>query len=278
MKRGTWEFAAPTDDVLIEQPARRRSLLTSDAPLSSTETGPPPPGAWAASALPPMRVDYSQADARVERRKGFGSTVHYLDFDLVAEVRDVCTPLAEEIVDLLSAAPLFNDPRAAEVTVEVLYAPGFHVARLAQAVHRLRRGLADVLAGVLPAAGRARIAPVMLDAAHTRPPVVDNESLQSGSWADVLVAHVEPLSADLAELVAARPKGFVSDLDTALSDALSGFDVDYFDQAVRLLEQRIVDVRRIKADWFRHQRAIAAQAAERETERSAEVLRKLGLS
>ena len=56
----------------------------------------------AVAPRPPMRVDYSQADARVQRRSGYGELVHYLEFDVVAEVRDRCGPLASEIVGSLS--------------------------------------------------------------------------------------------------------------------------------------------------------------------------------
>jgi hypothetical protein len=87
-----------------------------------------------------------------------------------------------------------------------LLAPGFHVVRVAEAVHRLFWDLTTVLAGAkLSAEARARVAAVVGDAAHGRRPAVDNDGLRSGGWVDAVARHVEPLAADLARVVAQRP-------------------------------------------------------------------------
>lgn len=249
----------------------RRSKL-SGRPAQQPEPGPPrrlPPPA-------PLRVDFSQAEARERRRNGFAYLVHHLDFDLTVEVRDRCAPLAAEVAELLVEWPFFLDPRCEEVDQPELLAPGFHVVRLAMAVNRLRAELAGVLAARLDAGGRARLAAVVRDPAHGRCPEVDNDSLRSGGWVDALVLHVEPLSADLAGVVAGQRAGFVSEFDNALAGALRG--PDSFDQAVLELERRIPEIRRAKVSRLRLERYVAGQAAVRDRKRADDDLRRLRLT
>ncbi|MGE2690094.1 hypothetical protein [Mycolicibacterium pulveris] len=251
--------------------------MTSDAPVLRDDKAPPP---FSKIRFAPVRVDFSQAEAREHRRAGWSAEVHYLDFDAAAEVRDQLAPLAVQVRKLLASPPVFKEPRAGEVQGVVTIAPGFEVLRVAAAVHRLRLELAKVLASTGPGpVVRERLAAVVRDRAHERRPQIDDESLRSGAWADVLVAHVEPLSADLAAVVAGGKPGRVSALDGGISDAfLSDVTQIGFDQAVQELERRIVFLRGEKAKWHRNQREAVKAAEARERQRGAEALRKLGLS
>jgi hypothetical protein len=220
-----------------------------------------------------MRVDYSQAEARAQRHKGY--LAHYLAFDVVAEVRDRCDPLAAEIAGM---GVKFKDQRAADELGQVLIEPGFRVVQVASAVHQLRLDLIRLLARRGSAEVRGRLSAVVSDRATGVRPVIDNDGLRSGTWVDALVAHVEPLRVDLAELVAGRPAGVVDDVDAALTDALRGPQVwDGLDQTVRDLERRVEYLHQQVAAHARARRAFADLEAERERNRAAADLQRLGL-
>lgn len=269
-RAGEWEISVPVVD---EEAGPRRSLLTGARPLDDDRRADPP---FASIRTSRMRVDFDQVEARRERRAGWSAMVHYLEFDAVSEVRGQVAPLAAQISELLATPPVFKEPRADEVQGVVSIAPGFHVVAVAAAVHTLRVELTKVLASSGPASGvRDRLAAVVRDPAHERRPEIDNDSLRSGRWADALVAHIEPLSADLAAVVAERPCGFVSSLDVAISDVLSASDG--LDRSVRDLQRRVADLRRQKASWRRNEREAVDLAASRQRERETAALRRLGL-
>lgn len=228
---------------------------------------------------PPVSFSYGQSEAREQRRRGFGHFIHYEGFDVVAEVREQAGPVAAEIAGLLSCGEWFFDPRRAEVGRDDLWHPGFHVIRVAEAAHRLRDALVKAMADVLPVDGRGRLADLVGDRAFREPVAVTNELLVSGAWVDGLVASVEPLSADLAGLVAAQPAERVSLLDHAISDAFRGPNAwDGFDHSVRDLVGQIPRLRRSQQAHRRWSVAAAEEAAELERRRAGDELRRLGLS
>lgn len=228
-----------------------------------------------------QRVGFSQSAARERRRRL--ECPHYLEFDPVAEVREQCAPLAAELADLLSSPPMFLDPRRGEIDIPVTLFPGFHVARVASSVGRLRRDLVAALASADPGS-RLKLSAVVSDPVHERGPVVDDDGLMSGAWLDALVAHLEPVSGALGAVVAGRPRNVVSALDVAISYALSGADSsgeDYFtflDPAVRELGVAVERLRGQKLSYREHRRFVAAAAADREAAAREARLRKLGVS
>jgi len=271
-----WSVAGTPRGVVDEggSARQRRSLLTSDAPVAREPFVPAP---FSPLQLPPLQVDFTQAEARRERHQGFIGSTHYLVFDAVAEVREQAGPLVGEIRELLGTPPVFREDRADEVAGVVSIAPGFYVVRLAQAVHRARIKLAEVLARVPSSPEvRERLAAVVRDPAQQRRPEISDEVVRSGAWLDVLVAHIEPVSEILAPVVASRPQGRVTEVDAGISAALGG--PEGFDQAVRDLRGRVEVLRRVKRDWRRRERRLAAQEAQRERQRVEDSLRRMGLT
>lgn len=257
-----WDIATVAHDEV-----GRRSLLTGP-PGSDDDRRADPPFSWMRPG--PLLVDYSQAGARESRRQGFGALTHYLELDVVVELRDRLGPEGPKVVALLATQPVFKD----RDEDGGLCAPGRQVVAVAGAVHELRRDLVRALASAQPpAAVRSRLAAVVKSPEHDRRPEIDNAALRSGGWVDALASHVEPISADLAVVVARQPAGSVSALDVAVSEALRGFD-----QAAADLERRVADLQRQKTSWQRGEREATAKATKREREREAEALRELGLA
>jgi hypothetical protein len=220
---------------------------------------------------------YGQVDARERRRLGFGSLVHYLGFDLVAEVRDQAGPLAVEIAGLLSEQS-FWDPRAKEIGQDGLHFPGFAVVRVATAVYQARADLVAAMAPRVCGEARERLSALVASPAFTQPVEVDNDLLRTGYWIDGLVASAEPLSTDLAALVAAQPAELISPLDQAISAALRGSDGWGFDHRVRELAEQIPRLRKEQQVHRRHAAEEAERVAAAEAGQTREALRQLGLS
>lgn len=201
--------------------------------------------------------------------------VHYASFDVVAEVRDQAGPLASEIAGLLSAGPQLFDPQRPEIR---LWFPGFHVDALAKAVQQLRDDLVLAMAPLLTGDARARLAEFVGAPGFKQALVIDNDLLRTGYWVDGLVACVEPLAADLAELVAAGPVHVISRLDQAISDSLRGPDSWGFDYRVRVLAEQIPRLRQQQVVHLRRAAEAAAQAAADQANETRDVLRQFGLS
>lgn len=264
--------------------ARRRSLLTSDAPLSSQRDRPPPrPQVKAA----PRKVDFSQDDARTRRRAGWGIEVHYVEFDVVAEVEAQCRPLADEVRELTSGGVLLSDTRGVRSLFLDLGGeppgvdPHYEVRTIASAVHSLRLSVVKILAEVsvsaLPDGGRERLGAVVRDPAHANVPDVSVDDLKTGAWADALMGHVAPLRDDLTAVVAASRPGRVTALDDAISEALSTPDLRGLDQSARALEHRMPELRYRRALLMDSRAARTALAQQRDQERVERALRELRL-
>lgn len=252
-----WELAAP---------AERKSLMSGlpaddDLPRVDTRV-----------RIDPIRVDLSQAEARLERRKGFGHLVHYVEFDLCAEVEAQCRPVADEVRALTADGVLLRDMQDASGT---RVDPHHDVEVIAKAVHSLRLAVAKILAGT---SARDRVAAAVRDPAHATAPEVSVEDLKSGAWVDCLVRHVAPLSADLAAVVAAAPSGVPSAADLAISQALSTSDRPGLDHAVRALERRFPELRYRRARLVEGRVVMAGAVQRREQERIDRELRELRLS
>ncbi|MCV7300875.1 hypothetical protein H7J93_14710 [Mycobacterium barrassiae] len=275
---GGWDVASPVDS---ERVVRRRSLLTSDAPLSSASSRR---GRGSSVRSVPRRVDFDQAAAREQRGQGW--LVHFTDFDLRQEVSGQLRPLAVEIQGLLADGVRLADRRGvgrlfAEGAAPLELEPLRDVREVARSVRDLRAALVELIAkqplSVLPDGARDRLSAVVADPGHAAIPEVDEADLYSGAWVDRLVAVVEPLSADLAVVVAAQPAGRVSELDVALSEALSSQIPVGFDQRVAMLRNRLPELRN------RRQQALAGRvlaesvAQDRERLRVAADMRRLRL-
>jgi hypothetical protein len=240
---------------------RRRLPRTGASESSSVHVVPKP----RRFGLP--SIEFTQPQARDRRRKRL--QVQYgADFDVVGEVRDILSPLAGEVSEVLSGPITLRDrsrddkPLALRPEVEAVV----------DAVHGLRAAVVELLAGdkQLSAQARARLA----GAVGAGVPEVTDEQLRSGAWVDVLAAHVGPLSADLAVLLGRHPAaaGCVSPESERLVEALKPLD-----SAVLGLARRIPKVRE-RRDLIVAQPAIEAKRkAEAERERRARALARLGL-
>lgn len=148
---------------------------------------------------------FDQAAMRQRRRQwlrvSYGSS-----FDLAAEIRDITTHLAGEASQL-------KYPLAMRADVD----------NVTDAVHELLSTVVGMLAGSaqLDRGATARIAQAVADLAQRpREPVVDDNMIVSGSWAALLVEHVEPHSADLARFLGRATK----DTTDRFTDALRILD------------------------------------------------------
>lgn len=269
-----WGVASPVDG---ERVGRRRSLLSSDAPLSSERDRGRARGSLVRSV--PRRVDFDQADGREQRRQGWD--VHYASFDLCAEVEAQCRPLAVEVQALLADGVRLADRRNFGDGVPPLLEPLRDVREIAKEVCGLRAAVVELLAkqsaSGLPEGARDRLAALVRDPAHKTVPEIDEGDLYDGSWVDFLVAVVEPLNSDLAAVVAAQPAGQVSELDVGLSDALSSDSLVGFDQRVVMLRNRLPGLRNRRQLALSGRALAKAAVQDRERERVAADMRRLRL-
>ncbi|SHR31771.1 Uncharacterised protein [Mycobacteroides abscessus subsp. bolletii] len=265
-----WEIAAPVP---------RKSLMTGPAARGEKPT------ATRKQPIGPILVDCDQLEARAKRSAGWLREVHYLAFDACTEVSDLCRPLADEIQSLRADGIRLADMRDCSIYLRgdiPLPEPIRDVRSIAKAVHGLRGALVTALAAILPSmlpdGGKDRLAAVVRDVAHSAVPEVSEDDLDSGAWVDVLVAHVEPVSADLAAVVAAQPRGVVSALDVAVSEALSRADGRGLAQEVGMLAGRFPELRARRDKALEGRAWAAAQAQHQEQQRVERALRELRLS
>ncbi len=265
-----WEIAAPVP---------RKSLMTGPAARVDK-----PAARWRPPAEP-IEVNCNQVEARAKRSAGWLREVHYLAFDACTEVSDLCRPLADEIRVLRADGIRLADMRDCSVYLNgdvPLPEPIRDVRSIAKAVHGLRLALVTALAALspsmLPDGGKDRLAAVVRDVAHGAVPEVSEDDLDSGAWVDVLAAHVEPVSADLAAVVAAQPRGVVSALDVAVSEALSRPDGRGVAQEVGMLAGRFPELRARRTRALEGRAWAATQARHQEQQRVERALRELRLS
>jgi hypothetical protein len=245
-------------------PGHRRRLPRTGASESPSGHVAPKPRRFEQPSL-----EFPQDRARERRRQRL--RVQYgADFDLVVEVRDVLSPLAVEVAEVLSGPVTLRD-RSRDDRPLVLRP---EVEAVAEAVHGLWDAVVALLARDkqrLSAEARARLAA----AVGAGVPEFTDEQLRSGAWVDSLAAHVGPLAGDLAVLLGrcAVSLGCVSAASEQLVEAL------------RLLDRAALDLAR-KIPKVRERQelvaALPAREAERkarlERERRARELARLGLS
>lgn len=270
MRANRWEIAVPV---------ARKSLMTGPAARVDKPAAPwrPP--------TEPIEVNCNQVEARVKRSAGWLREVHYLAFDACAEVSDLCRPLADEIRSFRADGIRLADMRDCSVYLHgdvPLPEPIRDVRTIAKSVHGLRHALVKALAtvpsSVLPDGGKDRLGEVVRDVGHVAAPEVSEGDLDTGAWVDVFVGHVEPVSADLAAVVAAQPKDVVSALDVAISEALSTTDGRGLGQEVAALARRFPELRARRARALAGRAWAEAEAQRQEQERVKRELRELRLS
>ncbi|MGH3725011.1 MAG: hypothetical protein ACRDUS_12930 [Mycobacterium sp.] len=271
MTANRWEIAVPVP---------RKSLM-SGPPARVEEPRKP-----SRFQVEPIQLDFSQVEARDERRRGFGNLVHYLEFDVSAEVEAQCRPLADEVRALTADGVMLRDPRGVSLFSEgggaQIAEPLREVVAIAKSVHSLRHAVVKILVGVSPSVtpegARDRVAAVVRDSAHAQAPEVSTEDLPTGGWVDSLVRHVAPLSADLAAVVASSASGVVSVWDRAISEALSTPYGRGLDQEVRALAGRFPELRSRRLRLMEGRDALLGQEQRQEQERVDRALRELRLS
>lgn len=217
-----------------------------------------------------------------------GRAVHYLDFDVRTEIEALCGPMASALSEMMASGVRLMDRRVSgqmflsEPVVQL--DPLDDVQQIAAAVHLLRVELVKVMAALpvsqLPEGARARLASTVSDPAHGCAPEVSEDDVVTGRWVSRLVEHVEPIAADLAAVVAAQKAGRESDLDDAISDALTmpsrlGHGLT---ARVGMLERRLPELKQRYAAMASAKARKATDEALREQQRVQESLRRLGLS
>lgn len=270
MRANRWEIAVPVS---------HKSLMTGPAARVDK-----PAARWRPPTAP-IEVNCNQVEARAKRSRGWLYEVHYLVFDVCAEVSDLCRPLADEIRLLRADGIRLADMRDCFPWTNgdvPLPEPIRDVRSIAKSVHGLRLALVKALAGLpsaaVPDGGRERLGAVVRDPVHRAAPEVSVDDLDTAAWVDSFVAHVEPVSADLAAVVASRPAGIVSDLDVAISEAMSMSDGRGLDHEARALAQRFPELRYRRGKALEGRAWATGQAQRQEQERVERALRELRLS
>ena len=141
-----------------------------------------------------------QTEQRARRRRDSLTVVYSGDFDLLAEVHDIVTPLARRVAAEPNPAAFW--PGIDEMTAAV-HALVTEVARLL-ALADARRAAAH-----LPVEQRGRAVKMLLDLVE-RPvsPEITDADIAHRRWAKVLSEHVAPYSGPLADLLSrAAPPG-----------------------------------------------------------------------
>ncbi|OMC05677.1 hypothetical protein A5735_05025 [Mycolicibacter heraklionensis] len=204
--------------------------------------------------------------------------MHYRDFDLGREVRDICSPLATEVAEIHSMPTLVRERSRLDDAGKPVPGPfplHHYIEALAKEVHQIRRRTTEWLARRVDAEGRSRLAAVVSDAAHGRCPDVAEDDLRTALWLGSLVGHVSPLSADLAAVVAATPaprRLGNTEVDVFIVDVLKPLEIE-----VSILRQRIPDVRYQQVRAHQSRVAFERQVAEREAGRVSADLRRIGM-
>lgn len=220
-----------------------------------------------ASTAPNAAV-YSQTELRVRRRAGL-SVVYTGEFDLTAEIADICGPLAARAARQSNPPHMFG-PRVADL-IDAVHGElvSTIVGWLAEidAAERVQREGAH-----LDSAGRKQAVRHLTDLAPRPPaPKVGADELASGSWATALVEMARPYSGPLADLLRrSRPPG---DPNLRASASRSERLCDLLrevDTAARQLEIRIE-----KAEQAAHRRGPAAPLTPEQAKRAE--LRRLGI-
>jgi hypothetical protein len=215
-------------------------------------------------------VEFPQPVARERRRRQL-RTNYGADFDLVAEVREIVSPLAAQVSEVL-AGPIVLRDTSVDGKPLALHA---EVQAVATAVHELRNAVVELLARdkQISAQARARLSA----AVGADPPYVTDEQLRSGAWVAALTGHVGPLAGDLAALLgrsaATATAGCVSSVSESLVEALRPLD-----SAALSLARRVPKLREHQERWAARPARDAERAAQRERERRARELQRLGLS
>ena len=216
----------------------------------------------------PLAKTYSQAELRARRRAGL-SAVYAGQFDITAEIRDVCEPLANRAARQSNPphmfAPLVRDLVDAVHGELVSTVVGWFAE--IDATQRVQRDGAH-----LDSASRKQAVRHLTDLAP-RPaaPWVDADELATGSWATTLVEMARPYSVPLAELLARSwPPGDPNlRASASRSERLCDLLRDV-DTAARQLEIRIE-----KAEQAAHRPGPAASLTPEQAKRAE--LRKLGI-
>lgn len=141
-----------------------------------------------------------QTEARRQRRAHLS---HQLggDFDIATEVSDILTPLAERVT--AEPAPAAYLPEVENVVAAVAKIVRFSVELVAR--RDAERKVRDLRSYEQRSAG---IAALMMLVEYPPTPIIARADVVSGEWAVILTAHVRPVSASLADLLAhARPTG-----------------------------------------------------------------------
>ena len=184
------------------------------------------------------QTSVDQAEQR-ERRRTHLPVTYTGEFDLLAEVHDILTPLADRIA--AEPSPLTYRP---------------FVDNLTDAVHALSVKVADLLAAVdarraaahLPIEQRGRAVKMLRElAVRPTPPEIADGEVASGAWAAVLSGHCSTYSGQLSDLLSlAAPPDMRRGAPT-VSETL----ID----ALRVLDQAAVNADRQldKAAFLRHE-------------------------
>jgi hypothetical protein len=193
---------------------------------------------------------------------------NYRDFDLRVEVLEVLGPLAVELAGL-SAPALARDTEGSMVEC-----PGWALAQgeVRSAVTAVDVAWAAIMkmvsdGGALSSAARAHAKSLAAAGSFE----VSPDALAAGFWAQALADRVGPVSADLAAVLlkARAPGGYQAASAETLDAALRPLD-----RAAAALARKMPKVherQRFASEW-------AAQESQRELERSARALERLGLS
>lgn len=213
----------------------------------------------------PTAKAFTQDELRARRRAKL-SAVYTREFDLTAEIRDICEPLARRAAQQSNPAHMFG-PRIRDLVDAVhgelvsTLVGWFAEADAQQRTEHLARDTGKRTAAIR----------LLVDLApRPRAPHIGDDELASGDWATALVELARPYSEPLSDLLArSRPPGDpnlrgVASRSERLCDLLREVD-----SAARQLEIRIE-----KAEQAAHRRTFAALTPD-EAKRAE--LRRLGI-